>query len=142
MGRGYWLPPGHEKLKYFDGFYVDCAAVYTDSDIETGWQLFLDNVCNKLAHKNPNYKRICEWVPCNLGQSRFVLMENDYIEIIAEEADGYIAVYAIVPETKKNITSTNRHFQTAVKELKDILLELYPGNISRRLNSQHIEIVG
>lgn len=28
MGRGYWLPPQHDKLTASDGFYVDSSAVY------------------------------------------------------------------------------------------------------------------
>ena len=142
MGRGYWLPPGAENLYAYDGFYVDTAAVYSDTDIESGWQRFLDNVCGGLTKRDVSYKKVCNWMPCDLGQSRFVLLESDYNQVIAEEADGYIAVYVIIPENKRPTAIAKRLLTVSVINLRDTLLKLYPGAISKRKNSQHIEKVG
>ncbi|MBQ7725787.1 MAG: hypothetical protein IJT66_01440 [Clostridia bacterium] len=141
MGRGYWLPPGAENLPLYDGFYVDSAAVYTGGDVTADWQAFLNEICSAMQRRDGSLQRLCEWVPCDLGQSRFVLLQNEAVQIIAEDADGYIAVYAIVPE---NCVSkrAQRVFQNTLQKLRCVLTGLYPGFVSRRLNSQHIEKVG
>ena len=141
MGRGYWLPHGAETLPLYDGFYVDCKAVYTGDDLTTDWQAFLDKVCGAMQKELGTMQRLCDWVPCDLGQSRFVLLQNETVQIIAEEADGYIAVYAIVPENCAS-KRAQRVFQVALQNLRCVLTALYPGFVSKRLNSQHIEKVG
>ena len=142
MGRGFWLPPGADNLPLYDGFYIDSKAVYTGDDMTADWQDFLDKVCGLLQKRNNSLQKRCEWFPCDLGQSRFVLMENECVQIIAEDADGYIAVYAIVPETCACNSRAKQAFPFVLQNLKDTLIELYPGAVSRRLNSQHTERVG
>ncbi len=142
MGRGYWLPPGAETLPLYDGFYVDCKAVYTGDDLTTDWQAFLDKVCGAMQEECGTMQRLCDWVPCDLGQSRFVLLQNEMVQIIAEDADGYIAIYAIVPETCVSKAMAKHLFDGILQKLRCVLTGLYPGFVAKRLNSQHIEKVG
>lgn len=139
MGRGFWLPPGAENLPLYDGFYVDSHAVYTGDDLTSDWQTFLEKVCNKM--QQDGFQKVCEWVPCDLGQSRFVLFQSDLLQIISEDADGYIAVYVIVPENCAS-KRVQQVFGNTLQKLRLVLTGLYPGAVSRRLNSQHTERVG
>lgn len=141
MGRGYWLPPCQELLIASDGFYVDSSAVYGD-DISAGWDRLLDSVSKRLIFKEKTLNRICDWRSCGLGQNYFVLLCNSQVEIIAEDADGYVAVYAIVPGSLDAPGIARRAFPRYVALLKDTLTELYPGAVSKRINSQHIQKVG
>ena len=141
MGRGYWLPPQHDNLTASDGFYIDSSAVYADG-ISAGWNKLLDSVSEKLIFKEKTFDKFCNWKTCGLGQSYFVLLCNRHVEVIAEDADGYVAVYAIIPETCEAPGFAKRSFPRYLALLKETLTELYPGAVSKRLNSQHIKRVG
>ena len=142
MGRGFWLPPGAEHMLFCDGFYVDGSAVYTGKELSNDWQMFLNKVCAAMTDIDRSFQRRCDWVSCDLGQSRFVLLQNDLVEIIGEDADGYVAVYVTVPKTCKEKAAAKRIFPTVLGNLRAVLVKLYPGAVSRRLNSQHTERVG
>ena len=141
MGRGYWLPPNHSELVASDGFYVECDAVYGD-DLEAGWDSLLNTVCRKLKIKDSTFQKVCEWESCGMGQNRFVLLKNRHVDIIAEDADGYVAVYAIIPEDNAAPGFAKRSFPRYLAMLKEILTELYPGAVFKRRNSQHLQKVG
>ena len=141
MGRGYWLPPNYEELAASDGFYVEADRVY-GADIATGWESFLETVCRKLKIKDYTFQTICEWKSCGMGQSRFVLLQNRHVDIIAEDADGYVAVYAIIPEDNAAPGFARRSFPRYLAMLKEILIELYPGAVFKRRNSQHLQKIG
>ena len=141
MGRGYWLPPGHDKLVASDGFYIDSSAVY-ENDISAGWNKLLDTVSKRLIFKEKTFNKFCNWKSCGLGQNYFVLLYNRHVEIIVEDADGYVAIYAIIPEDSKAPGFAKRSFPRYLAMLKETLTELYPGAVSKRINSQHIKKVG
>ena len=141
MGRGYWLPPQHDNLTASDGFYVDSSAVY-GSDISAGWDKLLDSVSKRLIFKEKTFNKFCNWKSCGLGQNYFVLLYNRHVEIIVEDADGYVAVYAIIPDTCETPGFAKRSFPRYLTMLKETLTELYPGAVSKRINSQHIKKVG
>lgn len=141
MGRGYWLPPRHEQLTASDGYYIDSSAVYGD-DISAGWDKLLESVSKRLMFKEKSFNKYCNWKSCGLGQDYFVLLCNRHIEIIVEDADGYVAVYAIIPETCEAPGFAKRSFSRYLGMLKETLIELYPGAVSKRINSQHIKKVG
>ena len=140
MGRGYWLPPNHEELVASDGFYVESDCVY-GADLAAGWEAFLQTVCKKMKFKDNTFQKVCEWKSCGMGQSRFVLLQNRHVEIIAEDADGYVAVYAIIPEDNPAPGFAKRSFPRYLAMLKDVLTELYPGAVFKRRNSQHLQQV-
>ena len=141
MGRGYWLPPQHDKLTASDGFYIDSSAVY-ENDISAGWNKLLNNVTKKLIFKEKTFNKFCNWKSCGLGQNYFVLLYNRHVEIIVEDADGYVAVYAIIPDTCEAPGFAKRSFPRYLTMLKETLTELYPGAVSKMINSQHINKVG
>ena len=97
MGRGYWLPPSCETLAAYDGFYIDSSAVYTDN-LEQGWNSLLNTLSVKMSYHDKTLKKTCCWKPCGAGQSRFVVLQNHHVDIIAEDADAYIAVYVVIPD--------------------------------------------
>lgn len=141
MGRGYWLPPNHDELVASDGFYIEADRVYGD-DISTGWDNFLKMLCRKLKFKDNTFQEVCEWESCGMGQSRFVLLKNRHVDIIAEDADGYVAVYAIISEDNVAPGFAKRSFPRYLAMLKEMLTELYPGAVFKRRNSQHLQKVG
>lgn len=141
MGRGYWLPPNHADLVESDGFYIEADSVY-GNDIDTGWENFLTQVCNKLKIKEVTFKKVCEWKSCGMGQSRFVLVRNRHVDIIAEDSDGYVAVYAIIPEDNAAPGFAKRSFPRYLAMLKEILTELYPGAVFKRQNYRDLQKVG
>lgn len=64
------------------------------------------------------------------------------MEIIAEDDDEYVAVFVIIPEDCRSTEETKRIFPRYVTLLRTALAEMYPGHILKRINSQHIQIVG
>ena len=140
MGRGYWLPPQHDKLTASDGFYIDSSAVY-ENDISAGWDKLLDSVSKKLIFKEKTFNKLCDWKSCGLGQNYFGLLHNRHVEIIAEDADGYVAVYVIIPDSCEAPGFAKRSFPRYLAMLKETLTELYPGAVYNRINSQHIKKV-
>ncbi len=141
MGRGYWLPPRAEQLEACDGFYIDSRAVYT-KDIEQSWSDLLERLCKKLLLKEKTLRRYCAWKSCEAGQSRFVILQNRYVDIVAEDADDYVAVYVLIPEDCENPGLAKRSFSRYLNLLRETLVELYPGSIRKRINSQHTKAVG
>ncbi len=141
MGRGYWLPPRNEELAASDGFFIDGTAVYTENTTES-WEKFLESLCQKLSFRERTLERFCNWKSCGLGQNYFVLLYNRQVEIIAEDADGFIAVYVIIPEDCEAPGFAKRSFPKYVSMLKDTLTELYPGAVSKRINSRQLKAVG
>lgn len=141
MGRGYWVPPNHEQLVASDGFYVEAGSVY-GSDISSGWEQFLETACRKMKIKDSTLRKVCEWKPCGMGQSRFVLLQNRHVDIVAEDSDGYVAVYAIIPEDNVAPGFAKRSFTRYLIMLKETLIELYPGAVFKRKNYRNLQKVG
>lgn len=141
MGRGYWLPPSYENLAACDGFYIDAGAVYTDNPYDD-WEKFINTLSFKLSYREKTLKKICAWKPCGAGQSRFVVLQNRHVDIIADDADGYVAVYVIIPEDCEHPGFAKRSFPQYLSLLQTVLTEMYPGSIRKRLNSQHTKAVG
>lgn len=141
MGRGYWLPPNNDELTASDGFFIDGSAVYTDNST-ADWENFLENLCKKLIFQEKTFQKFCNWKSCGMGQNYFVLAYNRHVEIIAEDTDGYIAVYAIIPEDCEAPGFAKRSFQRYITLLFKILTEMYPGAVSKRTNSRKLTLVG
>ena len=141
MGRGYWLPPSAENLVACDGFYIDAAAIYT-TDPYGDWGKFLNTLCVKLSYREKTLQRICAWKACSAGQRRFVVLQNHHVDIVADDACGYVAVYVIIPEDCQHPGFAKRSFPYYVSLLKKVLIDMYPGSIKKRLNSQHTKSVG
>lgn len=141
MGRGYWLPPQHDELVAFDGFFIDGKAVYT-GEPNADWEKFLDSLFKKLNFQEKNLQKVCNWKSCGMGQNYFVLAYNRQVEIIVEDADGYIAVYAIIPDDCEAPGFAKRSFPKYVTLIFKTLTEMYPGTISKRLNSRKLTLVG
>lgn len=141
MGRGYWLPPQSENLAACDGFYVDSKAVYTmNPDAE--WEAFLEKLAQRLIEKEHTLRKVQRWQSCDAGQCRFVVLQNRSFDIIAEDVDDYIAVYVIIPEDCPTPGYAKRSFGRYMELLKEVLTELYPGSVRKRVNSQRTKAVG
>ncbi len=141
MGRGYWLPPSCENLAAYDGFYIDSSAVYTDN-LEQDWNKLLNTLSVKMSYRDKTLKKACCWKSCGAGQSRFVVLQNRHVDIIAEDADDYIAVYAVIPEDCECPGFAKRSFPQYISLLQAVLTDMYPGSVRKRLNSQHTKAVG
>lgn len=140
MGRGYWLPPQSENLPACDGFYIDSQAAYDDSSGD--WEIFLDKLCNKIQLGERTLEKRCCWKPCTVGQSRFVVLQNHHVDIVVEDVDDYIAVYALIPEDCAMPDFAKKSFPRYINILHHTLTEMYPGKIRKRINSQHTKMVG
>ena len=90
----YWRPPAYENLAACDGFYIEAEAVYT-GDPYDDWEKFINTLSVKLSYREKTLEKICAWKPCGAGQSRYVVLRNRHVDIIADDADGYVAVYAL-----------------------------------------------
>lgn len=108
MDRGYWLPPGYRKMAAYGGYYIQADAVYTSADIDADWDAFLKKCCAALLYSIPSMQKVCKWVTD--GTSRFVLTADALVEIIAEDNEDYVAVYAIVPVSCAKPKAAKRHF--------------------------------
>lgn len=142
MDRGFWLPPGYRRLPAYDGYYIDAEAVYATGDIYADWDRFLNGVCSRLSAEIPAMRKICDWTLSPAGNGRFILTADDLIQVIAEDADSYVAVYAIIPESGKASAKAKRQLSKVLKQLEAILTSQYPDHVWRRENSQHVRRVG
>lgn len=142
MGRGYWLPPRAKELAACDGFYIDSDAVYTSGNTTADWNSFLNTLCKQLTFHERTFEQLCEWKPCDAGQSRFVVLQNRHADIVMEDCEDYVAVFLLIPEDCAAPGFAKRSFPRYLNILQNCLTELYPGSISKRLNSQHIQAVG
>ena len=107
----------------------------------TGRNLSIRSALSSLTGKR-RWKKICAWKPCGAGQSRYVVLRNRHVDIIADDADGYVAVYAVIPEDCEYPGFAKRSFPQYVSLLQKVLTDMYPGSIRKRINSQHIQAVG
>lgn len=141
MGRGYWLPPQSENLAACDGFYIDSSAVY-GNDQNAGWTEFLEKFSRRMIVKERTLRKIQRWHSYGAGQGRFIVLRNRSFDIIAEDVDDYIAVYVIIPEDCPTPGHALRSFKRYVEITQEVLTELYPGSIRKRVNSQKTKAVG
>ncbi len=141
MGRGYWLPYNSEHLTACDGYYVADEAVYAPG-YEEGWNKILYTLRQQLTKADRTFRFYGDWKSCKNGQTRFVLVYNHFVDVVVEDADDYVAVYVLVPETCTNPGAAKRAFPRYLTMVKHILCQQYPGHIRHRLNSQHTEPVG
>ncbi|WP_077534351.1 hypothetical protein [Massiliimalia massiliensis] len=141
MERGYWLPPNYKNLFAYDGFYIDSRAVYTRNQ-DTDWEQFLGLLSKKMKYRKKSLIEQCEWKICGNGKFRFVVLEDQYVHVIAEDVEDYLAIYVIIPEDCKMPGHAKRAFSGYVNALKDVLIDLYAGKVRKRVNSQHTELVG
>ena len=141
MERGYWLPPRAKYLAAYAGFYIDSETVY-QANMDSGWNRLLDGLCQKMTGYEASFQKRCAWTPRQSGRRRFVILKNEEVEIIAEDDDGYVAVFVIIPEDCRNPEEIKQIFPRYVTLLRTALAEMYPGHILKRINSQHVKEVG
>ena len=140
--RGYYLPPNHEQFADCDGFYVDNSVLYTSGDEEKDWAMLTEQFCRTMMKACPELALFNAWKPCELGQSRYVLVQNQYVDIMLETEDGYTAIFAIIPENCRYVSAAKQKFKLYVHILKQVLTELYPGHIRKRKNAWECLLVG
>ena len=141
MERGYWLPPRANHLAAYAGFYIDSDTVY-QGNMDYGWNRLLDGLCQKMTSYEASFQKRCVWTNRQAGRNRFVILKNEEVEIIAEDDDEYVAVFVIIPEDCQNPEEIKRIFPRYVTLLRTALIEMYPGHILKRINSQHVKEVG
>ena len=141
MARGYWLPPNSENLIAYEGFYVSSDALNIQ-DTEIRWNVFLEQVSNELQHKENSFKVKKEWKTVDGGQSRFVLMCDNCVDVVAEESRGYYAIYVLIPENCMVPNLAKSQFWKYKLYLKNSLLKLYPGFIKQRKNYRQLIDIG
>lgn len=141
MARGYWQPPNRDKLKACDGFYVSLDA-FKIEDTEIRWNTFLEQVSNEFQNNEMCLKIKKEWKETYDGQSRFVLMCDNCVDIVAEETKGHYAIYALIPEDCMVPNLAKAHFFKYMLYLKKALLKLYPGFVKFRKNYRQLIDIG
>lgn len=141
MERGYWLPPRAKYLAAYAGFYIDSETVY-QGNVDNGWEQMLEGLCQKLTGYDTSFQKQCAWTNGQTGRNRFVILKNEKVEIIGEDNDEYVAVFVIIPEECQKLEDAKCVFPRYVALLRAALSELYPGHILKRINSQHIKVVG
>ena len=141
MARGYWQPPNSENLIACEGFYVSLEALKVE-DTEIRWNKFLEQVSNELQNNEMPLKIKKVWKKIDGGQSRFVLMCDNCVDIVAEETKGYYAIYALIPEDCIVPNLAKAQFWKYKLYLKNSLLKLYPGFIKQRKNYRQLIDIG
>ncbi len=140
--RGYYQPPGHENLAGCDGFYVDNSVLYQSGDIESDWAALTARFCESMTAACPDLRVVNAWKSRDLGQSRYVLLSNRYLDIMLETQDDYTAFYAIIPEDCDCVPMAKRVFRSYVNALRRVLTGLYPGHVRKRKNAWECLFVG
>lgn len=141
MARGYWQPPNRDKLKACEGFYVSLDA-FKIEDTEIRWNMFLEQVSNELQNNGMHFKIKKSWKETADGQSRFVLMCDNCVDIVVEETKGHYAIFVLIPEDCIVPNLAKASFFRYMLYLKDSLLKLYPGSVKYRKNYRQLIDIG
>ena len=141
MPRGYWQPPNSENLIACEGYYIPFKALNIQ-DTEIRWNSFLEQVSNELQHKENSLKVKKEWKTVDGEQSRFVILSDNCVDIVAEESRGYYAIYVLIPENCLVPNLAKSQFWKYKLYLKNSLLKLYPGFIKQRKNYRQLIDIG
>ena len=141
MARGYWQPPNSENLIACEGYYIPFKALNIQ-DTEIRWNSFLEQVSNELQHKENSLKVKKEWKTVDGEQSRFVILSDNCVDIVAEESRGYYAIYVLIPENCLVPNLAKHYFWKYKLDLKKTLIELYPGNVKQRKNYRELVDIG
>lgn len=140
IDRGYWIPPCSDQFPACDGFYVKSDAVFTETS-EEEWDTFLNNVCKRMCYKEQSLHKVCAWKNYCTGQSLLLILQNRHVDIIAEALDDYIAIYILIPRDCAMPGMAKRSFSKYLNALRESLIELYPGKIRKRINSQRTKVI-
>jgi len=140
--RGNYLPDGHERMAACNGFYVDNEAIYVSKDIEADWNRLTGQICEKMMVDCPDLEKFNAWRPCEMGQSRYALLSNRFVDLIVETEDGYSAFYLIIPENCEQTAAAKRKFPRYLVVLRQVLTALYPGHVRKRKNAWESLFVG
>lgn len=141
MARGYWQPPNCENLIACDGYFVDANAI-PEMDEEKSWDSFLELVSKALLQKENTLKFKKEWKSVDREQSRFVLVCDNCVDVVAEETKGYYAIYVLVPEDCMVPNLAKQSFWKYKLSLKQTLIELFPGCVKARKNYRQLIDIG
>lgn len=141
MARGYWQPPNSKNLIACEGYYIPFKALNIQ-DTEIRWNSFLEQVSNELQHKENSLKVKKEWKAVDGEQSRFVILSDNCVDIVAEESRGYYAIYVLIPEKCLVPNLAKSQFWKYKLYLKNSLLKLYPGFIKQRKNYRQLIDIG
>jgi len=140
MGKGNYLLPMHNLLAGYGGYYIDLEALYgeeyweseaDDDYFRERWDDFKVTLVDVMSKKFQSLV----WVDKHKwdGYShRYVLMENNLVELIICEEDTYMAVYFIIPLECEREILAKIHLQRYINHLKMILLVSYPNYIRER----------
>ena len=135
MGAGNFIPNSYNVVDYC-GYYVDNEAIYGENywenndpfNMDDSYQDFKDCLEYRLHKKFPSLDLVDEW-----KGEYFVLLENSLIQVIIADNQTSQAVYVIVPHCEYNYHNLGqRHLQSYSEALREILKELYPGNVRVR----------
>lgn len=141
MARGYWQPPNSENLIACEGYYIPFNALNIE-DTEMRWNSFLEQVSNELQHKENSLKVKKEWKTVDGGQSRFVILSDNCVDVVADESEEHYALYVIIPEDCMVPNLAKQLFWKYKSDLKNTLIELFPGNVKQRKNYRDLVDIG
>lgn len=141
MARGYWLPENSENLLACNGFFVDEKAV-AESDADKRWSVFLEQVSNELRSRQRTLQAKNKWQTSSNGATRFVVLSNNHIDVVAGESRGYYAIYILIPEDCKMPYTAKDAFWRYMLDLKQTLISLYPGCVKQRKNYRQLIDIG
>lgn len=137
--RGYWLPQGFEKLFVYDGFFIKSTGIYIGHNAEKDWNIFLDSLNAEIKKHLPEFSIVNAWKTYK-GIMRYVVAQSDNFQIIADDLDGYVTVYLIVPEKLGKCKRTDL-FKDTLNTLRKILIRYYPNDLYHRKNYRELKKV-
>ena len=141
MERGYWQPHKGEHLLACEGFYVSLDAFKVE-DTEIRWNMFLERVSKELKNNEKSLKIKKDWIETSNGQSRFVLMCDNCVDIVAEETEGHYAIFVLIPENCMVPNLAKQYFWKYKSDLKQSLIKLFPGYVKQKKNYRKLIDIG
>ena len=135
--RGYWLPPGYEKLEAFDGFFLKSDAVFISDNPTRDWDMFLHILKSSFTEAFPDFKTVQQWETVPDEEGIYVLLEGDVVKLIVDDSDGYIAVYLIVQN--KRSAQAVPDLRGYISALENLLCSYYPKSVYRRINYRELQ---
>jgi hypothetical protein len=136
-----WLPDNHEKLADFMGFYIPNKVLFgmaTPDDEQ--WEKSIKELVEKLNRFLPTMRIVNDWRH-NTGVSRYVLLQNNMVDLILGEDDNYAPIFLIIPESCGDITKAKREFKTVLESLKGYLVRKYSNEVYGRKNTWNLEAI-
>jgi hypothetical protein len=123
MGKGNWIPVGHDVADY-GGYYVDY-----DYDDPFFYEDLVSIIKEELMDRFVSLEETEDW-----AYGGKVILKNAIVRVVVADNEYSLAVYVVVPDTERYRYPElgKKNLPKYLEGLKEVLLSNYPGKVRYR----------